>query len=80
MDANLELKIIKGISINFYGTASLINDQLSLARQGASSQEVLLKLKALATNFNYYTGIGINYKFGSKFNNFVNPRFTSGRY
>lgn len=80
MDANLELKIIKGISINFYATASLINDQLSLARQGASSQEVLLKLKALATNFNYYTGIGINYKFGSKFNNFVNPRFTNGRY
>ena len=80
LDANLELKLFKGISINFYGNASLIKDQLSLAKQGASSQEILLRLKALATNFNYYTSVGINYRFGSKFNNFVNPRFTNGRY
>jgi hypothetical protein len=80
VDANLSLKLFKGVSINFYGNASLIKDQLSLARQGATAQEVLLKLKALATSFNYYTGIGINYRFGSKFNNFVNPRFTNGRY
>lgn len=80
MDAILSLKLFKGVSINFHGNASVINDQLSLARQGASTQEALLRLKALATNFNYYTGIGINYRFGSKFNNFVNPRFTDGRY
>jgi len=80
IDASLELKLFKGMSIYFYGNASLINDQLSLAGQGASSQEVLLRLKALATNFNYNTSVGINYRFGSKFNNFVNPRFTNGRY
>lgn len=80
MDAVLSLKLFKGVSINFHGNASFINDQLSLARQGASTQEALLRLKALATNFNYYTGIGINYRFGSQFNNFVNPRFTDGRY
>ena len=80
LDANLELKLFKGISINFYGNASLIKDQLSLAKQGASSQEILLRLKALATNFNYFTSVGLNYRFGSKFNNFVNPRFTNGRY
>lgn len=80
LDANLELKLFKGISINFYGNASLIKDQLSLAKQGASSQEILLRLKALATNFNYFTSVGFNYRFGSKFNNFVNPRFTNGRY
>ncbi|HUS03377.1 MAG TPA: hypothetical protein VMY77_16670 [Chitinophagaceae bacterium] len=80
VDANLELKLFKGISINFYGNASLIKDQLSLAKQGASAQEILLRLKALATNFNYFTSVGFNYRFGSKFNNFVNPRFTNGRY
>ena len=80
LDANLQIKLFKGVSISFYGTGSLIKDQLSLPRQGATSQEVLLKLKALATNFNYYTGMRLNYRFGSKFNNFVNPRFTNGRY
>ena len=26
-----------------------------------------------------FTGLGISYRFGSSFNNFVNPRFTNGR-
>lgn len=80
MDALLSLKLFKGVSINFRGNASVINDHLSLSKEGATSQQALLRLKALATNFNYYTGIGINYRFGSNFNNFVNPRFTDGRY
>lgn len=80
IDANVALQLIKGVSINFFGNASLIKDQLSLVKAGASSQDVLLRLKALSTNFNYYTGVGINYRFGSKFNNYVNPRFTNGRY
>jgi hypothetical protein len=29
---------------------------------------------------NYNTGIGLRYRFGSAFNNIVNPRFTNGRY
>lgn len=80
MQANIELNLFKGVSINFFGYASLINDQLSLSKAGASSEEILLRLKALSTSFNYYTGMGINYRFGSKFNNCVNPRFTNGRH
>jgi hypothetical protein len=78
LQANIELNLFKGISINFFGNASLINDQLSLSKAGASSDEILLRLKALSTSFNYYSGLGINYRFGSKFNNCVNPRFTDG--
>jgi len=77
--ANAELRLFKGLSLNFYGEASVINDQLSLAKGGATAEEVLLRLKALSTSFNYYTGIGLNYRFGSKYNNFVNTRFTNGR-
>ena len=80
IQGNIELNLFKGISINFFGHASLINDQLSLSRAGASSEEILLRLKALSTSFSYYTGMGINYRFGSKFNNCVNPRFTNGRH
>jgi hypothetical protein len=80
MQANVEVNLFKGVSINFFGYASLINDQLNLSKAGASSEEILLRLKALSTSFNYYTGMGINYRFGSKFNNCVNPRFTNGRH
>lgn len=78
--ANVQLQLFRGISINFFGSGSRINDQLNLSNAGATPEEVLLKLKALSRNFNYYTGVGINYKFGSRFNNYVNPRFTNGRY
>ncbi|MGB8191300.1 MAG: hypothetical protein WCF67_05235 [Chitinophagaceae bacterium] len=77
--ANVELRLFKGFSLNFYGDASLNNDQLSLAKGGATSEEVLLRLKALSTSYNYYTGLVLTYRFGSAYNNFVNPRFTSGR-
>ena len=77
--ANVELRLFKGLSLNFFGEASIINDQLSLAKGGATQEEVLLRLKALSTSYNYYTGLGLSYRFGSKYNNFVNPRFTSGR-
>jgi hypothetical protein len=80
VQANVELQLVKGISLNLYGHASIINDQLSLPKQGATAEEVLLRLRALSTSYNYYTSIGISYKFGSKLNNFVNPRFTNGRF
>ena len=75
----LEVRVAKGLSVTFHGNSSIINDQLNIAREGASTQEVLLRLKALSTSFNYYTGFGINYQFGSTFNNIVNTRFTNGR-
>lgn len=75
----IELRLVKGLSLNWYTSASIINDQLNLGKEGADPQEVLLQLKALSTSYNYHTSIGINFRFGSAFNNIVNPRFTSGR-
>ena len=78
VNVHVELQLFKGISFNLFGNGSLINDQLSLSKGGASAEEILLKLKALSTHFNYYTGMGLTYRFGSRFNNFINPRFTNG--
>jgi hypothetical protein len=77
---DLEIRLVKGLSLNLYTSASIINDQLNISRAGADPQEVLLKLKALSTSYNYYTSIGLRYRFGSAFNNIVNTRFTNGRY
>jgi hypothetical protein len=76
---NLELnaRIYKGLSINFYGYYSLIRNQIYLPKQDASLNEVLLQQQAVATNYSYYYSVGLNYRFGSIFNNVVNTRFTN---
>jgi hypothetical protein len=71
----LDLRIAKGLSLNFGGGASLIHDQLGLVKGGATAEEVLLRRKELATQFQYFTSFGFTYTFGSIYNNVVNPRF-----
>ena len=69
------LRLIKGLSLNLFGNGSMIHDQLSLPKSGASAEEILLHRRQLATQFQYFTSIGLSYTFGSIYNNVVNPRF-----
>jgi hypothetical protein len=71
----IELRIAKGLSVSFGGGAALIHDQLGLVKGGATTEEVLLRRKELATQFQYFTMFGFSYTFGSIYNNVVNPRF-----
>lgn len=75
LDGSVDLRIAKGLSVNFGGGASLIHDQLGLVKGGATTEEVLLRRKELATQFQYFTMFGFTYTFGSIYNNVVNPRF-----
>jgi hypothetical protein len=75
LDGFIDLRIAKGLSVNFGGGASLIHDQLGLVKGGATTEEVLLQRKELATQFQYFTSFGFSYTFGSIYNNVVNPRF-----
>lgn len=74
----LDLRVAKGLSVNFAGGASLIHDQLGLVKGGATTEEVLLRQKELATQFQFFTSFGFTYTFGSIYNNVVNPRFGNG--
>jgi hypothetical protein len=71
----IDLRVAKGVSVNFGGGASLIHDQLGLVKGGATPEEVLLRRKELATQFEYFTMFGLSFTFGSIYNNVVNPRF-----
>lgn len=75
MSGYLDFRIAKGFSVNIGGGASLIHDQLGLVKGGATTEEVLLRRKELATQFQYFTSFGFSYTFGSIYNNVVNPRF-----
>jgi len=78
LDAEVELRVAKGLSVSFGGGAGLIHDQLGLVKGGATKEEVLLRRKELATQFQYFTMFGFSYTFGSIYNNVVNPRFGNG--
>ena len=75
LEGFIDLRIAKGLSVNFGGGASIIHDQLSLVKGGATAEEVLLRRKELETQYNYFTMFGLTYTFGSIYNNVVNPRF-----
>lgn len=70
-----EVRVFKGFSVNMSGNYGWIRDQLYLPIADYSEAEILLRQRALATNFNYFTSFGVSYRFGSIFNNVVNPRF-----
>jgi len=75
MGASIEVRVFKGFSVNVGGDYGWVRDQLYIASGGATQEEILLRQRALATDFNYFTSFGISYRFGSIFNNVVNPRF-----
>lgn len=68
-------QIFKGLSINIGGYASFVSDRINIAKSDISDEDILLQIKQLDTDFTYYVYLGMNYRFGSKYNNYVNPRF-----
>jgi hypothetical protein len=75
LNGYLDLRIAKGLSLNFGVGASLIHDQLNLRKEDLSYDEILLQRKEIASQFDYFTSFGLSYTFGSIYNNVVNPRF-----
>ena len=75
-DLELSWRIIEGLFLRLNGGASLINNQISLARSSIKSEDALLNGRQLPTNFNYNSSVGLNFTFGSINNSVVNPRFS----
>jgi hypothetical protein len=76
--AGMNWRIVRGLNIGFDMGYTKLRDQLNLKRGTASQEEVLLRLRQLATGYYYYGSINISYTFGSVFSNVVNPRFNLG--
>lgn len=74
----INVRITGGLSFNIGAFGGLTRDQIFLPKGGATEQEVLTRRRQLASGYYYYTSFGISYRFGSKLNNFVNPRFEGG--
>jgi len=72
---NIELNIVKGLRLQFGGFVSFVGDRINITKGEVSDQDIILQNRQLDTNYSYSTYFGFNYRFGSKNNNIVNPRF-----
>ncbi len=75
--SQVDVRITGGLSMYVYISGSLVRDQINLASGGVSEEEVLSRRRQLQSSYEFFGYIGITYRFGSKLNNFVNPRFTT---
>lgn len=72
---NISFRLFKGLSFDISGRYSRVKNQLSLPKEGASLEEILLRIKELETDYRYSLSMGVSYTFGSIFSSVVNPRF-----
>ena len=66
---------MKGLSLDVRGNYSKINNQISLPRGDASLEDILLRRREIQPQYSYNFSIGLSYRFGSIYNNAINPRF-----
>ena len=71
----LNLRVSRGLSLNLSGSYSRVHDRISVAAAaGSTAEDVLLRRRQLQTDYTYRFSAGLTYRFGSIFNNVVNPR------
>ena len=74
-NTNFNLRLVKGLSLRLSSYVGLIRDQINLPLAGATTEDILLQQRQLATDYEYWGSAGITYTFGSIYNSVVNPRF-----
>ncbi|HSJ09586.1 MAG TPA: hypothetical protein VK928_06710 [Longimicrobiales bacterium] len=73
-NTGIDVRLFRGFSLGFNANYSRVHDQLNIPAGDADDEEILLRRRALATNYRYGTSIRLRYTFGSVYNNIVNPR------
>ncbi|MBS3818037.1 hypothetical protein KGY73_00815 [bacterium] len=74
LSAHLNLRIIKGLSLNIRSSYSLINDQVAIPKADLSLEEILLEQRRRTTSYEFSANIGLSYTFGSRITGVFNPR------
>ena len=72
------VRIVKGLSVNFFGDYESVHDQFYIPKEGISRDDALLRQSQQSTRFSQFFFVGLTYSFGSVLNNVVNPRFGGG--
>jgi len=75
---DVDLNLYKGLSLSVSIELSSVRDQLYLPKGRATAEEILVRQRQLATDYQYFYSFGISYTFGSIYSPVVNPRFQRG--
>ncbi|MBC8088796.1 MAG: hypothetical protein H7Z40_16140, partial [Phycisphaerae bacterium] len=75
LSGSVDLRLGRGFSLNFRGSASRVRDQIYIAAAAQSERDILTQRQQLQTNFRYNMNVGMGYTFGSIYNTIVNQRF-----
>ena len=73
---SLNVRLTRNLAVVGSGSYSRIRDQFTLETGEASEEEVLLRLRQLATGHRYAASVGLTFSFGALSNATVNPRFS----
>ena len=69
-----EVRVTRNLSLDIWFEYESIHNQKYLPAGNASLEEILLRRRSMATTYEYSVGLGLNFKFGSIYNNVVNQR------
>lgn len=72
--SSLNYRLTRGLSFTLSGRYEIIRDQIALPRAGATEEEVLLRRRALETQYRAFLNVGFQFRVGSSFVNVVNSR------
>ncbi|HEU5053739.1 MAG TPA: hypothetical protein VFT78_11530 [Hanamia sp.] len=75
INLNVSVRITGALSFYINTNGNIVHDQVYLVKGNVSEQDLLTKTRQLGSSYNYNLYFGVNFRFGSKLNNFVNPRF-----
>ena len=74
LNSFVNVRIFRGLSVRANVELALIRDQITLPGGDASLEDLLLRQRQIATDFETEFGLGISYTFGSAFSNIINTR------
>lgn len=73
-NGSVSFRVTQGLSIDVGGNVEFVHNQVNLPKGDADLEEVLLRRRQLETSYQAGLSFGLRYRFGSIFNNVVNPR------
>lgn len=75
LGGGVSVRLVRGLSVSFHGSVSMVRDQIQLSAARLTEEEVLTQQRELATDYRYFLSFGLSYRFGSIYSTIVNPRF-----
>jgi len=75
---DLSLRLFRGFRLNLGASYTRVRDQLYIIKGDLTDEDILLRRRALLTDYFTTLSFGFSYSFGSIFNNVVNPRIGGG--